>query len=94
MLHQGTGVGYRVGLDRHLLHYTDPPPVIMPYENGGICRRKNGSLSPALIAKLGWVFYCLPNQLFFVQNSCSIHATPNNGYLGLDQVSTTLKSVA
>jgi hypothetical protein len=27
-------------LGRQLLHFTDPPPMTMPYETGGICRRK------------------------------------------------------
>ncbi|KAH8723423.1 hypothetical protein GQ44DRAFT_710251 [Phaeosphaeriaceae sp. PMI808] len=29
-----------------LQHYTVPPPVTMPYEKGGICRRKQRKSSP------------------------------------------------
>jgi hypothetical protein len=32
---------------QHLLHYTVPPSVTMPYKNDGICRRKRRESSPS-----------------------------------------------
>jgi hypothetical protein len=77
LLHSGCRRRPWLCLAWYVLQYTVPPPVTMPHEKGGICRRKRRESSPSFKDQTYLDVFWIPSPVNFLsENPCSINVTP------------------